>query len=128
MSWGVYYNAEPVNENITGYIFQISPEKGKFSVVKVANNTQTGVGDRVDITSILPYTWHSVEISVRPNPDKLKQDIITARFDGVEMLAFLGISNPHLDPFLIGLSHWSGKNEPTSSVTFRNISVTNATP
>jgi len=123
MSWGVYYNSKPLND-ITGYIFQVSLKDDEFSVAKVANNTPTGAGRLLaPFTSISPHIWHSVEISVRSGTS----DLITARVDGVKVLEG-PLGPPTRDPDLIGLSHRSERNEPTSSVTFRNISVTNATP
>ena len=127
MSWGVYYNSKPLND-IMAYHFQVSLKDDEFSVAKVANNTPTKAGLlKVPITgSISPHIWHSVEISVRSGTSS-NSDLITARVDGVKVLEG-PLGPPTLDPDLIGLSHRSERNEPTSSVTFRNISVTNATP
>jgi hypothetical protein len=156
-SFGVFYNADPVSNSgsvdkqITGYLFLISPKDGTFSVPVVVNNNQEPHPPKIDFTNpkiknsvnvnpFLNWTngtsfgtaapfddkWHSIEISVRGNTTG--KDNITARVDGVEVLSYLGIKHDHkINPNLIGLSVTGEKNNPTS-VTFRNISVTNATP
>ena len=158
--FGVYYNAGPVNDtedkSITGYLFRISPINDTFSINEVHNgNLNPGSSFQTksfsdsslrDATGTNPFenwssgtsagtgtpfdTWHSIDVMVTGQPGETH--VITAKVDGVTIFSYPGITNPHFQPNLIGLSNWSGEGWGTStapaSVTWRNISVTNATP
>ena len=148
--FGVYYNAGPVNEQlgmaITGYLFRISPINDTFSINEVHNgNLNPGSSFQTKSFSDTPLsgwssgtssgtgapfdTWHSIDVSVT---GQSSNHVITAKVDGVTIFSYPGITNPHFQPNLIGLSNWSGEGWGTTtapaSVTWRNISVTNETP
>lgn len=159
--FGVYYNAGSTNDTegkpaITGYLFRISPINDTFSITEVHNGnpnpgssfqsksftdsslqdangnnpfsswtsgTSTGLGSPYD-------AWHSIDVVVTSQADGTH--VIAARVDGVTIFSYPGITNPHFQPNLVGLSNWSGEGWGTSSapatVTWRNIMVTNTAP
>jgi len=155
-SFGVYFNSDTGNKkDITGYLFQISPidntfsvaqvEKGKVnhgssyqsimfndSSIKDANGNNPFVNwmnsTSVDTSPPFDPKGHSIDISVQ-SQGKNSEMTVVANVDGVQVMTYKDKSlNPNFVPSLIGLSNWSGKGWGTSTVTFSNISVTNATP
>lgn len=141
---------------ITGYLFRVSPIYDTFSITKVDNgnlNPGSSYQSRsfsdsslVDANGNNPFTdwasgtaagtgspydaWHSIDVVVTSQADSTH--VITAKVDGVTIFSFPEIKNPHFQPNLIGLSNWSGEGWGTASapstVTWRNIMVTNTAP
>lgn len=86
----------------------------------------------VDTSPPFDPKGHSMDISVQ-SQGKNSEMTVVANVDGVQVMTYKDKSlNPNFVPSLIGLSNWSGKGWGTAtapaSVSFKNISVTNATP
>jgi hypothetical protein len=155
-SFGVYFNSDTGNKkDITGYLFQISPIDNTFSIAEVHNGkpnpgssyqsimfNDSSIKDAngnnpfvnwmnstsVDTSQPFDPKGHSIDISVQ-SQGKNSEMTVVVNVDGVQIMTYTDKSlNPNFVPSLIGLSNWSGKGWGTSTVTFSNISVTNATP
>jgi hypothetical protein len=155
-SFGVYFNSDTGNKKeITGYLFQISPIDNTFSIAEVHNGkpnpgssyqsimfNDSSIKDAngknpfvnwmnstsVDTSQPFDPKGHSIDISVQ-SQGKNSEMTVVVNVDGVQIMTYTDKSlNPNFVPSLIGLSNWSGKGWGTSTVTFSNISVTNATP
>ena len=75
-----------------------------------------------------PNPPHRIDISVQSQGKNSEMTVIV-NVDQVQVMTYTDKSlNQNFVPSLIGLSNWSGKGWGTSTVTFSNISVTNATP
>jgi hypothetical protein len=155
-SFGVYFNSDTVNKNdITGYLFRISPIDNTFSIAQVHNGTpnpgrssdsvmfdNSSIKDdngnnpfvdwmgstSADIVPPLDTKGHSIDISVQSQGMNSPMNLVV-KVDGVKVMTYLDPSlNKQLVPSLIGLSNWSGQGWGNSTVTLKNISVTTETP
>jgi len=115
----------------------VRAEDGTYPFTSWTQARSTGDGTPYD-------QWHSIDLVVqgvprgtidmdKPWTTKMDSVTITALVDGVQVLTYTDSKGDVFGPGLVGLSNWSGSgwgssSSTPSSVSFRDVSVTNTTP